>query len=86
MNNDTSRRLAVITDQDGNVVGAHHVGAASSADTAGLAETAGMGMLPGQHAHEVDLPEALIGTDRHEVLLAVTGYRVVAGALVPRKG
>ncbi len=74
-----SQRLAVLVDEDGNVVGGHYV-----AEQTGE-YVVSMEALPGQRLHEVDLPAELAGAEPEGVLLGLGSYRVEAGTLVRKE-
>jgi hypothetical protein len=73
-------RLAVIT-EDGEVIASHFLGGPQGRHQVGL------GVLPGQERHEVDVPDELAGPPSVQILQAVhRDYRVHEGVLVHREG
>ncbi|TYK44120.1 hypothetical protein [Actinomadura decatromicini] len=76
-----ARRMVVLVDQQGRLLAAHHLGEPDGEYVAGL------GTLPGQRLHEVEVPRELAQADDLQVLHALAGFRLgEAGVLVEREG
>jgi hypothetical protein len=73
-------RLAVIT-ENGDMIANHYLGGPEGEYQVGL------GPLPGQERHEVDVPGELAGPPSVEILQALhRDYRAHEGALVRKEG